>query len=213
MLVRIVDGIPNLLHVSFLNQSTNRTPVNALTAIGAHHFDQGMVEEGGDLLMVTLVGYRQGGYSLKLGAGPYTTLAPDTFAVVLDDGRGEIIYDPALTVDEVNENMIPYPVFMRQALQFAVPVLVALGAIGIMFRKQQLDNGFTGRPHGCAVGMDLHTLGNRCGTRCHQGPAAHLFNHTDPAVTCYTKVFMVTQCRNPEIEFLRRIEYGCSFRY
>ena len=106
-----------------------------------------------------------------------------------------------LSVNQINEYMIPNTVFVCQTLQFTVPVFVTLGAVGVMFRKQQFDNSFTSGPYNSTVGMDLHSLRYRGCTGCYKCPSTHLFNNANPAITCNAKVFVITKCWNPEIQF------------
>jgi hypothetical protein len=83
--------------------------------------------------MIPFISHCQGRYTLKLIAGPDTSLAADAFAVILDDRWRKIVNHPAFAIDQVDEHMIANPVFMRQALQFAVTILIAFGAVSIMF--------------------------------------------------------------------------------
>ena len=97
--------------------------------------------------MIPLICYRQGIDTLQLLAGPDTALTADTFAVVFLNRRGEAIDLIVLNVTQVQQEVIAHTEFIGKILQFALPVLITFGTIGIMLRKKQLYNVLPGRTH------------------------------------------------------------------
>ncbi len=133
MLIRIIDSVPDIVDIGFLNQGAGGTAVNALSAVCAYHVAHWPVVERGYLLMRALVGHGNCRDVLKLGACSYASLTPDAFAVVLHKRRRRPVDSIGVILDEIKENGVAKGKFVRKGLQFAFLVLITLCAVRPVF--------------------------------------------------------------------------------
>jgi len=84
MLVRVINGIPNLLHVVAFNQRSGWTAVYALAAVGTNHLEHGIFEKGGNFHVGTFICNPQCANMLEFFAGTHATLTTDALAVILN---------------------------------------------------------------------------------------------------------------------------------
>jgi len=141
------NGFPHLFDIVFLDEGTGWTVVYTLSAVGTYHLVHRVLEKGRNFHVIAFVGHRKCVYPLQLGAGAHTTLAADTAAIVLDD-RGRIHIDRVVfKVVQVDQILRHDFVLSSQFLQFTVAVFITFGAVGIVLRKQQFNDLFSGVPN------------------------------------------------------------------
>ena len=86
VLVRVVDGGPDLVGRVVRPQGAGRAAVDALPAVDADHVGQRLVQEGGDLGAVAAVEGLQHADLLQVDAGADAAAAEDALVHVADHG-------------------------------------------------------------------------------------------------------------------------------
>ncbi len=94
----------------------------------------------------------------------------------------------------------------RQTLQLAMPVLHANGADVIAFGEEQLDDHFAIFTQARRIGANLHPLAHGGDTGGLQLVGATHLNQTQPARSNGRDTFEVTQCRDGDTRFPRRLQ-------
>ena len=80
-------------------------------------------------------------------AGANTALTTNAFTIVFLYGGRESVDGIIFNGVEINKDMIAHCELIGEVLKLTHSILVALGAIGIVLGKQQLDNMFPGRAY------------------------------------------------------------------
>ncbi len=133
MFIWIGNGFPDLFYVILFNQSTGRTMIHTLSAVGANHIIHRFFEKCGYFHLVAFVSNSQCIHPLEFGTGSHTALTTNTFAVVFHNRRRKhidgIIFQRCKFQEILGHNFI----FRCKFLQLAVSISVTFGAVGIVF--------------------------------------------------------------------------------
>ena len=138
------------------DQCPGGTGHQALSACGTVGEIQGLVQGGGDPQFVAPVGKIEGRSAHQLFADTHTPPAQDAFGRVVDDGRTGPVNFVGTSLP--GHAALPDVQVLRQGLQFAGAIALAVEAIVGMVGEQQLHVGFPGFEHPGGMGPDLQGI-------------------------------------------------------
>ena len=205
VLLRVVDGAPDLVGRVVGVQRARRAAVDALPAVDAHHVAERLVEVRADARLVAPADGLEHAHFLDVDARAHAAAAQHALVRVADDRVARLV-DRVLRLGDVAEPEEVDPVLLGQRLQLAVVVALAAVALAVVRREQQVDDVPARLAHLRRVGVDLDGGGHRVRARRLQGPLPLDLDHAHPADAGDAQVGVVAERGDPDAQLLGGIE-------
>ena len=171
----------------FFMESADGASEDTLAAVYAGGIGKGFAVDGADGGLYTALGNADSADFLNVVAGGDAAAAADTFAVIADDGRTDIVI-LSLGFGAV-EGIFVYAVFFAECLKFAVAASYAGGAFSVMVGEKELEVDFSGGTKLRGVGMDDHTFADGRNAGCLEGTRAFDIDEAETAGADLVDVF------------------------
>ena len=214
MLGGIRHCFPNLIGIILFSQRAGGASHNTLTAGYARSQTQTIIESRADVGGETALVCTNNRDTLPFIANRYATAAKDTFIIIANHMDGGIINIECINI-AIECIFLIHAIFIAKTLQFARTGTNAGKTLLIVIGKDQFQRLLSCLLHHRAMGVYLHSLGNRKYASGNQ--TAHtvysVFNNADTASTDRIDLFQKAQSRNINIIHSGSFQNRCTGRY
>ena len=185
-------------------QCSGRTHLHALAAVNTIGISQFFPIGRGNQRMESTVFLRKDVDSLNLIADLHTTPAQNTFLRIPHDGRRTpvlLLMAELLVIADIEVHSD----ILRYLLQVAFSVLRTYEAFLRMSRKNQFQNISSRFQYLRGGRLHDHSLRNRCAARRRKQSLSFYLDHADAADRLDAQILMITESRNVDTGFFRRL--------